>query len=714
MWWADNPLMHRVREIYPDPPVVFVHDNNERGRMSTKTVNWSVRMERLIEGKEDVTEHEKVGMLRRAYNRAYAEMYAGARDALRETAWKENVRFVVYNAWPGSVMGRTSAINEDGEWKRYDGAMPEYYLNDWQIGRGKTDFSPWSPQTESLKVQASQEAVFAARPDYIFDSITWDGGLPERWESSVHHMATGRSGEGAVQRWDFDRYEGMVQYGLWAMRPRTMWDFRRGHADQDAYVKGSFQALVRAVDRVWSHGTLAEFWRHGTLVIRDDAPPESELPGKIKQKTLIDPLLKVDVNPPWNQWRPSWTIRARGAKPTRMKVFALAYVLGEAPERRWLLFGHAPLGSIAKPTVELPGFGPVRLPAVSRSGSFFLLDEKGGSLETLIPGGPLEIHVTVDKRFVEAGEPVTFRVWSPLAPEGGLRMVEGIEVPAIGPAPVEVRLTPQLPGANFLRVSAETQEGRRVSGDAHAFIGEGRGDKVIYEMRLNDAGEWSGPWAGIGEGRRELQRYRLVPNPGRAPDMVLLGGRFVDDPERGRVLELSVGTDGLLGIKNELTCDHEEGHANRTIAVSFKADDTQKRQVIFGEGHGSAGFNIYLDQGTLYAGGWGQGEKFGNWDGDWISADGITPDRWYDVALIFQDAGDKVEPDRMHLFVNGQKVGSAPGRKLPKHHFPPGLGYLFTSVLCHDGETTATTFTGRLADFRYANAAIAATERHQQ
>jgi len=272
-------------------------NNNEAGEISLKHVNMSVRFEQAYG--TGLSDEEKKRILHEAYDDKYAVLLEEAREVLTEPAWKKNTVFVAYNAWPRSVQGRTEQRNRGSQWKRFDGAMPEFYLNDWQIYRGKTDYSYWSPQTEGLRIESAQDAIFALEPDYYFASIVWDGGQPVTRRSSINCLATGMYGSGAVQRWDFDRYEGMVQFGLWAMRPRVMREFRWPVSNHDAYDEGAFMRVVRSVDRPWEHDVLKEFWRFGKLV-KSDAfePPNKRVAEELRFYSRVDGLLPVDVNPP--------------------------------------------------------------------------------------------------------------------------------------------------------------------------------------------------------------------------------------------------------------------------------------------------------------------------------------------------------------------------------------------------------------------------------
>ena len=714
-WWMDNPAMQRVRELYPDPPMVVFLNNNEAGEIGVKHLDRSVRFKRQYG--EDLSADEKKRILHRAYDEKYEVMLNAAREALKEPAWKKNATFVAYNAWPRSVKGRTEERNHPSEWKRFDGAMPEFYLNDWQIYRGKTDYSIWSPQTEALRIQSSQAVIFSLAPDYYFASIAWDGGQPVTRRSSVNCLATGMYGSGAVQRWDFARYEGMVQFGLWAMRPRVMREFRWPVHQHHAYDEGTFNAVVRAVDRPWNNETLRKFWRFGELVKSEQfEPPKTQVAKELRFYSRVQPLLPVDANPPRESWPRIWELKAGKRQPPKLRVLALALKLGKAPERRWLIYAHAPLGAVADAKVTLPDHGKVELPNVAKSGSFFVVDEPTGAVKTLLAGGPAEIDVNVPNRFIRPGEAfdVTARVTLP--PAEGLDSViwsHGDGETVLGNQAVTRRLALEEPGLHMIRVTGTTADGRKVADDAPVFVGEKPEQSVVYDLELSDASVWRGTWDGVGEDQRERLTYRMVPNPGAAPDIVLHGGRFVDDTERGRVLELSHDYEGLWGVRSRLTCNHPEGYPNFAVSLRFKAETTDGTQVLYVQGGRGKGFNIYIRDGTLYAGsmsgkrdwsGLSNNEKGKN--GYWLRTDKVEAGRWHHVALVLADATREVQPEKLSLFLDGEKIGSGPGVRVPNHHAGPRIGLARTTTL-HTGENISHVgFRGRIADFRQVNAAV--------
>ncbi len=727
--WLGNNLIRAMQEIYPDPPMVILLNNNEgpKVRNADQIPDDYPRLEDFLDGKPPASKREKERAIRQGYQQRYAAMFEAARDALVEPAWKQNVKFVAYNnLWDTGYIGQGNRPRpgiwfepDDGwlAWRMYDGGMPELYDNDWQPG--KTDYSAThSPQTEAMNYYAAQPRLFERDPDYYWSTIVWEG-------ARVNNVFRGRRASSKPyryitrgQRWDFNRYEGWVQFCLWTTRPRSIREFRWPPSDKHAYDAGTFMALVRSVDRPWDNDVLREFWRFGKLVPN---PAESH-PWSLSQD---QPewvrnferwyLLTCDANPPRDQW----------SGGTALRVFAQALVRGDAPQRRWLIYAHAPLGAVPEPTVTVPGYtknnGKVKLPSVATSGSFFLLDENSGEVKTLIPGGPAELSLQADHEQVDVGETVRFT--PRIAHASGLEF-NGFSW-NFGDGETLDRadtLTPQehtfaRPGLHVVSITGHLPEGKRVVEEIAVHVGEPADQTVKYDLPLADAFDWEGPWGDSDKPDHELITYRHVPNAGALPSPVLVGGRFVEDDDRGRVLELDGNEhQGLWLIRSGDTVMDKKGHANQTLALRFKAADIDGRQMLYAQGYGPAGFNIYLDNGTLYAGAWATSklgtDKGGwhpvwgrSWDGHWLKHEGIEAGRWYNVVLELRDATTQVEDGKQILHLDGETVATGPGVRVPRHYAPPRIGRaaiplrgLMTRL--HDGGKDISPFRGRLADVR--------------
>src|SRR5690606_31157059 len=147
------------------------------------------------------------------------------------------------------------------------------------------------------------EDVRKQTPDFWFELTTWDGDK----DATVH--ANGKRQQLAAhgaQLYNPDRYQGLLQYGLWLLRPRALRDHR--YLDSLAFDGPSFLANVKAVDQVYASPILQRFWRKGTLV----ANPERQHPYQagastpaltedLKRRTRWF-LLKTDLESPAKNW----------------------------------------------------------------------------------------------------------------------------------------------------------------------------------------------------------------------------------------------------------------------------------------------------------------------------------------------------------------------------------------------------------------------------
>jgi len=724
-FWMANEVMKQVQAIYPDPPMVIFLNNNEGPKVRSvgqmPDDYWRFVAEH---GEGPHSQHDKAVAIRKGYEQRYAAMLESAREAMTSPTWQANTKFVAYNTlWDTGYIGHGNRPSQgiwfepdEGwlAWRMYDGSMPELYDNDWQPG--KTDHTPNGMQVEAMNYFSAQPRIFEQDPDFYWSTIVWEGGRTgdvwrgRRGTSKPFHYIT------RGQQWSFDRHEGWVQFCLWVTRPRTMREFRWPPSDEHAFDEGTWMAMVRSIDRPWRNGTLKQFWRFGELVPNPDESHPFELEADQPQWAHDLQrwyLLTCDANPP----RAAWHER------TALRVFAIALVRGEAPTRQWLIYAHAPRGAVADATVDLPGFGEVTLDHVPLSGSFFLVDESEHTTKPLLRGGPAQVELTTEGRWRQPGETVTFNAAVTMPPtETITRYVWSIDGKTVATQESLAAFEHAFeePGDYVVRVIAETKSGATAMDEVAIHVGEKPGGAIVYDLPLDRAFAWEGPWDDSGEPDHDLITYRHLPNRGLLPPAVLVGGAFVDDEQRGRVLELAGGVDTVWLIRNAATVMDKAGHPDRTISFHFKADAIEGRQVLYAQGFHGNGYNIYLDGDTLYAGGWspaGSMDATGwhpiwgrGWKGDWVSHAGIESGKWYHVSFVVKDAGDTVEPDKHHLFINGEKVATGPGARVPRQYATPRLGQaqidgkLLTRF--HDDAKDAAPFRGRIDDFLMANEAI--------
>ena len=163
------------------------------------------------------------------------------------------------------------------------------------------------------------------------------------------------------------------------MRPRAVrpyqsnepWNDRVGEGGR--VIEGSgqyFMASAQAVDRVHTNPILRQWWRKGELVPNHahKHPHQSAIPEEYRDEDrwfLLD--TDLDAKRPWNL-------------ETQIPVFSLALTQGEKPNRSWLVYAHSPLKDRKNVKITVPDYRELSID-VSVAGSFYLVDEKGGSVK---------------------------------------------------------------------------------------------------------------------------------------------------------------------------------------------------------------------------------------------------------------------------------------------------------------------------------------------
>ena len=168
------------------------------------------------------------------------------------------------------------------------------------------------------------------------------------------------------------------------------------------------------------------------------------------------------------------------------------------------------------------------------------------------------------------------------------------------------------------------------------------------------------------------------------------------------------GTEDYVSIANSADINTGGPYADRTIEVWFYAEDVNKttKQVIFEEGGGTRGLNIYIDNGSLYVGGWNRDASQVNWTGTWLSTSSISSQRWHHVTLRLENGTNTVEPDKFKGFLDGIEFGSGDGSLLYAHGGNISMGRNGNTRF-HDGNdnTAGEYFEGKIEEFRIWNEA---------
>jgi len=405
--YVDTPAMHRAQQLYPEPPLVLLVSNNE-----PPDLRWSKHgpleeisgryLEQYGRGRDDQFRRRVVA---EGWMERYPVMFDAMRQAFHQQAWRDNARFVGYGAFGPSHFGRWedwlvySLITNrftSPTWYYWQGGSPSYYTNNWDQNR---DHWVFSTQVESMNWVFMLEEAWQVNPEFWFEISTWDGNELKAWmegvgaESAEQLSEKSAAGLTPIERQQVDsklikkskaiqylidgqtyppeRAGGWIQFGMWLVRPRTVREFR-GHATQLAPVLPYWMETVKAVDRVWQHPTLTDFWRHGHLVANraERHPYQTKIPEKYQDLHRWY-LLETELDPP-RPWSPT----------TNLPVFSLALQQGEKGDRQWLVYAHAPLKDQRDVLVTLPEYGTLELD-VPRRGAFFLVQEHPRTLTVL-------------------------------------------------------------------------------------------------------------------------------------------------------------------------------------------------------------------------------------------------------------------------------------------------------------------------------------------
>ena len=198
---------------------------------------------------------------------------------------------------------------------------------------------------------------------------------------------------------------------------------------------------------------------------------------------------------------------------------------------------------------------------------------------------------------------------------------------------------------------------------------------------------------------------------GRNNAGALVGGASWTKGVKGRAIALD-GKDDALKLRNSRDINLGK-HGKRTVSLWFKADniDGSKRQVLYEEGSGIRGLNIYIDDDRLCMGGWNTPEKESGWLGTWLSTDKISANEWHHVDLVL-DGGRKITQNAFRGYLDGQQFGSGAGSQLWDHSGGIGIGNINGEARFQDGMTpgSGSGFAGSVDEVIISNAALSNNE----
>ena len=166
----------------------------------------------------------------------------------------------------------------------------------------------------------------------------------------------------------------------------------------------------------------------------------------------------------------------------------------------------------------------------------------------------------------------------------------------------------------------------------------------------------------------------------------------------GDLITVPNSTDINLGI-----------HQALTISAWFLVDDVtdnSRKQVIYEQGGGPRGLNIYVFDGKLYAGGWNPPSDESSWGGKWATTDKIRSGQWHHVALVL-NGGPTVAAGAVTAYLDGERSGRRVGSQLWNHSGGIGVGHVNGTTRFEDGTIGRTDgLSGMIDDVRIYDRAM--------
>ena len=189
--------------------------------------------------------------------------------------------------------------------------------------------------------------------------------------------------------------------------------------------------------------------------------------------------------------------------------------------------------------------------------------------------------------------------------------------------------------------------------------------------------------------------------PGDRPELIL--------PSRGykSVIEFD-GTGEHLDVADSKDINTGGPYPGKTLVVVFQTgSNITRRQVIWEQGGGTNGLNIYLDSGKLYINGWNRNETQAQWGPTGLNSP-VSVNTTYVATLVVNAGAGTFEG-----FVNGTRIGSVSGiGQLYNHGDDCAFGHKEGGTKFHDGTSSgAGNFAGRIAEFYLYNAVLPKSDR---
>ena len=359
--WGTLPVLTEIQEAYPNPPLVIWLNNFEHPRLHWEDAETSWRF--VQNHGLGRTGDETRAIIGQGWIDRDGALWSALTSQLT-APWQEASIPVCYSAFGVRKHGQWNGWNKKSlhvpgrfsPWPLVVNGSPSYYVFENPDVQAQTDYRADGPQMSAMNWLFMLDEAFRDAPAYFWEISSYDGGIERQdWYRVVQG-----------QIYDKARYKGYVRFGLWLTRPRILREFRLTSHDRALYLE-YWDAVMEAVREVHEEPDLTRFWRNGRLVVNPAHPHQFDnnlYPGYTDADVDRNFLLDASANPP-RPWLNTDTI----------EVWSLALVLGDAPDREWLLFTYAPLQAHDDVVVMVPGYGDITVDVPRGNGVFVQLAE---------------------------------------------------------------------------------------------------------------------------------------------------------------------------------------------------------------------------------------------------------------------------------------------------------------------------------------------------
>lgn len=173
------------------------------------------------------------------------------------------------------------------------------------------------------------------------------------------------------------------------------------------------------------------------------------------------------------------------------------------------------------------------------------------------------------------------------------------------------------------------------------------------------------------------------------------------------------GTNDYLDIASNTDIDNGGPYTLRTFFLTIRTGaNVTNRQVVYEEGGGSRGLNIYIFNGQLYFAGWnlvsdGAGSP---WGFSSINT-AVTTNTTYVLSYVY--SGNNLGTGNIQGFINGNSFGTIPNVGLLYNHNPGVLGAEISGTYYETGSssTDGKYFGGDISEFIHYNTAVNIAQR---